>query len=791
MNRFLARWWPPLGFFALTLLLFAPVLFTSQRLVLSTLIGDLASQFVYWRSFGFGELRQGNLALWNPYVYSGTPYFSAFQSALLYPPNWLHLCLPLEKACNWNFALHVFLMGWFTHLWVSRHRLHPLACFVAGVLTMLGGAFFLHIFAGHLTNVDALTWMPLLLLAVDGLLENTSAAGRVRRDETMWVLLGALAVAMQLLAGHPQTVFRSGVAVMLYAVLRVCALHGATRNERLRSAVGVLLLYVGALALTAVQILPGLEMAGESSRQAGITLKVAAMLSLPPENLLTLFLPDFFGNGTSVSYWGRWYGWETIPFVGIVGLLLATMGMWQALRERKWVYLAIPLVLIVLALGAYTPLFPLLFHFVPGFNKFRVNAEFIAPASLFLAYLAALGLNALLKNPPRSWAWPAATAVLGGVFLIAGWQIQRAATSLSRQWVGVMQAMEHSKETYLSASVYHDPAFLMHAGQMASAQVLVAAGLCLAMALLVAVSRRWPRAICGVALLAVLEMAWFARGHLPTFELSALRQPTVEAFFTANPPSVAERVLNIEHPNSGLRFGAYDIWAYDPIVLGRYAQFMAWTQSQNPDTAEMYVDFKHLHPLYRILRLRYVFLTENGEVRVGQAAQPPLPQVLLAPEYAVEQSRAAVFAAMNRKDFDPRREVILESEPQPRPAKGARGFAKVTRQGTDFLEIEAQTDKPTMLLVTDSYSNGWKAWGMEGSAQQEYSVLPANYVLRAIPLEAGHHRICMEYVPRGFTVGKWISLVALVLYLGAWVGISTASKKRRQEPSASAVPAAS
>ena len=67
---------------------------------------------------------------------------------------------------------------------------------------MLGGAFFLHIFAGHLTNVDALTWMPLLLLAVDGLLENTSAAGRVRRDETMWVLLGALAVAMQLLAGR-------------------------------------------------------------------------------------------------------------------------------------------------------------------------------------------------------------------------------------------------------------------------------------------------------------------------------------------------------------------------------------------------------------------------------------------------------------------------------------------------------------------------------------------------------------------------------------------------------------
>jgi hypothetical protein len=269
-----------------------------------------------------------------------------------------------------------------------------------------------------------------------------------------------------------------------------------------------------------------------------------------------------------------------------------------------------------------------------------------------------------------------------------------------------------------------------------------------------------------------------------------LRQPTVEAFFAVNPPSAAERVLNIEHPNSGMRFGAYDIWGYDPVVLGRYAQFMAWTQNQNPDTAEMYVDFKHSHPLYRMLRLRAIFLTENGEVKVGQAAQPPLPQVLLAPEYAVGQSRAAVFAALSRKDFDPSREVVLESEPQPRPEKGARGFAKVTRQGTDFLEIEAQTNKSAMLLITDSYSNGWKAWGMEGSAQQEYSVLPANYVLRAIPLEAGHHRIHMEYVPRGFIVGKWISLVALVLYLGAWIAMGL-RKKPPHESSTSAAPTAS
>ena len=52
------------------------------------------------------------------------------------------------------------------------------------------------------------------------------------------------------------------------------------------------------------------------------------------------------------------------------------------------------------------------------------------------------------------------------------------------------------------------------------------------------------------------------------------------------------------------------------------------------------------------------------------------------------------------------------------------------------------------------------------SSQRRYEVMPANYVLRAIPLSAGHHRIRLEYLPAGFVVGKWISLVSCAAYLG-------------------------
>ena len=88
----------PLGLLVLTLAMFFDVLFLPGDAVLSNAKTDLASQFVHWRGFGFGEIARGNLPLWNPHIYSGAPFLAGFQSALLYPLNVLYLVLPLAKG---------------------------------------------------------------------------------------------------------------------------------------------------------------------------------------------------------------------------------------------------------------------------------------------------------------------------------------------------------------------------------------------------------------------------------------------------------------------------------------------------------------------------------------------------------------------------------------------------------------------------------------------------------------------------------------------------------------------
>src|SRR6266498_1095883 len=173
--------WPIVGFGLLTLLLFGSVLFRGDTRVMGNQTTDLYAQFIAWRDFGFRQLRAGNLALWNPHIYAGAPYFGGFQGALLYPLNGLFLVMPVAQAVNWTIALHVWLLGVLTYGWLVFRRLHPGACCVGGVMAMWCGAHFLHIYAGHLTNLCTMVWTPLVFLAVDGVLAEASSGDGSRR----------------------------------------------------------------------------------------------------------------------------------------------------------------------------------------------------------------------------------------------------------------------------------------------------------------------------------------------------------------------------------------------------------------------------------------------------------------------------------------------------------------------------------------------------------------------------------------------------------------------------------
>ncbi len=744
-----------LGLLTLTLCALGTTLF-SRELVFSNADRDLALQFIHWRKFGFDELRAGHLALWNPHIYSGAPFFGGFQSALLYPPNWLYLCLPLGVAVNTGIALHLFLTGFGMFRWMRERGLHAVAALFGGIVCLCSGPVFPHVYAGHLSNLCTMAWGPFIFLAIDGWLRHRTPG---------WLLLGTASVAMQILAGHPQYVFYTGVAAGLYSAAQL-----SVARDRLRAAVGLAAFPLAGAALSAVQLLEGFHAAGESVRSHGITLAFAAKFGLPPENLLTALAPNFFGSLSTHHYWGRWQLWEMSVFFGVTGLVMAGYGLARGPRFRVGNCAAVAGVLLLMAFGPYTPLFKPLYWYAPGFDHFRGWSKFSYPAMLLVVAVAATGFDALLRGGVRSSRGGMLVLGLGlGGGLSALLDRQAIATGSAgalAPWRFCIHLLSNSVERlHVGAANLDGPVYIAAMASYALRQLEFTALTLAILGALLLVARRRPRALAGVLVLASVEMVAYARSCLDRFPLQEIFT-TPEARFLSAHAAENFRVRDENSPNLAMSMGGADLWGYDPGVLRRYAEWISASQGLDPDAAAETVEFRRTPAIFAsLLRARSPNPTDPT---------PPAARLRLVPHARVVKARNDELAAVFDPRFDPAREVILETAPVPALTGAASaGVARLVAETTDSLTIEADLDAPAVLLVTDAYSDGWRARSLlpdrRASAQTHYQVLPADYCLRGIPLGQGHHRILLEYRPTAFVVGKWVSLCALFLFLAGLI----------------------
>jgi hypothetical protein len=245
-----------------------------------------------------------------------------------------------------------------------------------------------------------------------------------------------------------------------------------------------------------------------------------------------------------------------------------------------------------------------------------------------------------------------------------------------------------------------------------------------------------------------------------------------------------DRVLELGiGTNAALTLRRFGAWGYDPVVLDRYARLMARTQGWSERMLERILSqpVARDHPALRMLRVRYE-VAPSGEVTAFSGA---LPRLLLVEDHLRVDGAEAALDTVMASGFDPRRTVVLESDPVPPPrAASVPGTLRLVSESTDALEIEAELQAPALLLISDAYARGWRARALPGSQQTEYTLLPADYVLRAVPLSAGRHRLVVEYAPAAFRAGAWASSIATWLFVAAalWWGVRTRQRRRALAP---------
>jgi hypothetical protein len=725
-------------------------------LLISASDTDVVGQFIAWRSFAVARILDGDLPFWNPYTYAGQPFLAGFQSAMFYPPNVVFLLVPIERAINLSFLLHLVGLGWGMAVWARQRGCHPAGAAIAGIVLPLSGPVFPHLYAGHLSNVCTMAWAPWILVGFD-----RWCADRDRRA----LLVATAAAAMQVLAGHVQYALYGAIAMAAYGGVVLVVRPPARR----RALPGLVAIYGGAAALVAVQLLPSLSAATEILRGGLAAFSYVRVFSFPPENLLTLIAPGFFGamtpDSVTPAYWGRAYLWELSLFIGAGGLVLAAAGVEDRFRRqrRAALYLAVPLGLGVLALGANTPLLGVLYDWIPGFGTFRGLSKFTFPFMLFAALAIGAGTDAIAaRRLPKTFV-TGTIALIGVGFMGAGAWLLASPDSLRP----LLRFVRMTGESGLPPDLFENVAFAHAAGRYAGLS-LGTAGLFAALAagsLLLAVRRPWCRFVPLAAL--PLEILGFSLSHLDVARVSDAVPDQIRSVLSANPGD--HRILNTLFPNNGFLSGVPDGGGNDPAVLRRYAELVTASEGADPADATQHLPFSKLGPLTAMLRIRFAFLAGRDRIHMVENQAAPWPRLLLMTRFRVQPDRRALLAEIAATGFNPADAVLLEREPDPAPVPGASpGRARLLSETSDTLEIEVETARPALLVITDTFSRDWRARSVGSGPPTTYDVLAANYVLRAIPLTAGRHRLRLEYVPSCWMVGVVTSLLAAAAWVVLW-----------------------
>jgi len=212
-------------------------------------------------------------------------------------------------------------------------------------------------------------WAPLLFLAIDGTVEKPAAG---------WCLLGTFAGAMQILAGHIQYVYYTGIAASIYLAVR---LYGAP--GRLKPLGCFALFYTGAVILAAAQILPGIEAGREHPAGDGCAVRVCRHVLLPAGEPRHLARSRLFSATRSISPTGGAGTCGRCPCLSAVtGFLLALYAVVLRQGRERFTPAAMAGILLFWPMGSYLPWFGLLHAYLPGFDKFRGVSKFVFQATL-------------------------------------------------------------------------------------------------------------------------------------------------------------------------------------------------------------------------------------------------------------------------------------------------------------------------------------------------------------------------------------------------------------------------
>lgn len=725
--------------------------------------------------------------LWNPYVFLGMPSFaSGAYNPLIYPPDWVltlvHKVVPLPDM-TWM-IIYYFLGGLFMFYLARELGARAEGALLAAVAFVFAPNLVAVGSHGHGSQLVDSAYLPLMLwLAVRWL----------RRGGLHHLAWLALAGGFQLLRAHVQICFYTWLAIAIYLGVEWVAALLKRRGDLLPltlRAAGIALAAGLAFGIAGFYNLPLQDYARYSIRGGGagggVGMDYATAWSMAPYELPSVLVPGWVGFG-GATYWGG-MPFTDYPnaYLGVVAVLLAIPAFLAGGVPRAFALLLAGFSLIV-AFGRYFPAYGFLYDHLPLFNKFRVPVMVIILFQLAVTLGTAWGWSAILPGGDPRAAEPRVRARRVGNLLVV-----LACVLALALVVGVM-GQGLWREAYVKMALAHKGGMTMGSAQGPTGFSAQDAALA------------WQGFVSGLGracLLGLLAigLAWFARRG----RLSALAATGgVLALLLVELWPVSARVMEptIGEVSSRTSFGGRDglieflekvgppgtfrIMTPDDPLATRYAGYgIASIGGMHAAKPRLFQDFADLKlqmnlDFMRLLNVRYlvtgqeipslpgfVHLVYQGDGMFAYDNTSALPRATLVDRYKVVQPAKAILDSIRYGTRDMAHFSYLERDPGIQLGPGAGGQVRIVSYRLNDVTLEVETPSPVLLRLADLWYPDWTA-RVDGKLTP---ILKADYLLRAVVVPAGRHRVEFRYESPAVMRGLMLSLLSLLVVLGgfAW-----------------------
>lgn len=761
--------------------------------------------------------KTGEEALWTNSMFGGMP---AWQVSVQYNGNLVRyvdkiLTLGLPSPANYVF---LYFLGFFVLLLVLR--VNPWISLVGAIAYALSSYFFIILGAGHTSKAHAIAYMAPVLAGIILTFRGKYLPGAV---------LTALALALEIKAGHLQITYYLLLIVVLYGLYQlICSI----REKKMAHFFKVMgLLSVAALLAASTHftnLWATYDYGKDTMRGKPELTKEAAVKSngLDRDYITnwsygigeswSLMIPNAKGGGSAMigkskaldaaepnyrsaiegqnAYWGDQPGTSGPVYVGVIVVFLFVLGMFILKSKIKWVLLAVTVLSIMLAWGRnFMPFTDFFIDYVPGYNKFRavtmilVMAEFAMPLLAFLALDKIVREPELLKNNMKPFF--VSSGIVAGLILLFYALPSTFFSFLSTGEVQQFRDLQKGADgaQYLAYQENLEAVRIAIFRSDALRSLFFAVAAIALVFFFVKQKLNQGILIAGLATLILIDMVSLNKRYINNDNFVRAKQ--VEVPFqasTANMEILRDsdpdfRVLDLSVSTFNDASASYfhkSIGGYHGAKLQRYQDLIdLYIQPEimsfidvlqaNPTMAMVDAALSKMQ-VVNMLNTKYFIINPDGAPLPNEYA---FGEAWLVDNFIMVKNADEEIAALGQNDL---RNVAIVDERFAEKVNGksfqkdSSAVIRLKNYAPNELIYSTNSGKEQLAVFSEIYyDKGWNAY-LDG---QQVPYFRANYVLRAMAIPAGEHEIVFKFEPRIWVVGEKVSFASSLLLILLVIGV--------------------